>query len=1321
MKKAHFLALVFTGLGVFAKAQVLFNEASSKNDQVVLDQFNESSDWIELYNTADSAINLSNYYLSDDADNKLKWQIEKSSIDALGYTILFASDRDLRSTSSAIPNYNALKTHVSGYADSTATAKGDSYVLPLDHSEIYNDATKTISARIYRADNGENSTYAGINVSLTPTNTPINLSSYNEFVVKGSIQNQRSLIARFVQDGLDSWRGYGFRLNGDGTEFEYHIPLYDNASGLDMSKIEFISLESSGGKDEFTDVRISEMYFSFNDTIGGIHENYYTYADESNENAGESTVVPLDYSDVISLVNNQNVISATLNMADNSGPGKLGFSYAGISCLFGGWNTIMNISNFSHVLIDAQISDNRSVMFRVLQDGTNSWEAFGQTLQGTGDTETYIVPLADEDILDLSKISGYQFEGLTPPGETEIRVFNVRFLTQKGDAFLHTNFKLSAGGETIFLSDPNGTTIDSLSIPELITDQSFGPKPDGSANDVVFLAPTPNTSNNGAASVDRYCEDVITFSTDAGFYNGTQSISLSGSDAIKFTLDGSEPTSTSTTYTQAIDVEKTTVIKAACFNSNELPRRTYVNTYFIDEQTDLPVFSLSTDAKHLFDENEGLFAFGPNANLDEYPYLGSNFWEDWEKPIYIEFFETDGSQQLELPAGVSIFGGWSRMHPSKSMRLKANKDYGPERMNYKFFKDKNIPDFRQILLRNSGNDFNESLYHDALNRNLIHGKTNNDAQAFRPAIAFINGEYWGILNLREKINEHFISENHGLNTDDIQLVDTWGGALHGEENNFWGIHYDVTNNDMSNQDNFDEHMSNFDYTNYIDFFATNIITSNWDWPQNNLKLWRPTGDGNPIRYITYDTDITLGNFGVQLADFDQIGRIRHNADDPHSEMFSSFIDNKAFQNDFINRSADLMNTIYQPDYIESEIDARIAEIDSEIPRHLDRWAGEYAKIDYTRTYSSWLSEKDATMTFVDTRLEYARDQLQDEFSLVSQVDVTLKVSPEGAGVIKISTIIPESFPWSGVYYNGVPVTLTAIANPGYSFDDWESSAISLSNDNTSQITLNINRSNNFTAYFLGSSQTAKLAISELNYNSSDALDSDDWVELFNYENKRLDVSDWTFTDKKFNPFTFPTGTILEPYERIVLVSDRTKFESVHTNVSARIFDIKLKFSNGGETLYVLDRDKNTVTEMSYDDKNDWPIEADGDGYTLEVFDPAQNLSIPQNWFTGCIGGSPGEGTSTECHPTAIVDIDDSKNQFTVYPNPSQGIVAIYSDKNIGINEIQVIDILGSIVYSSKGNGNSLSELNLSGLPKGVYTINILSRFGINEQKKIILD
>lgn len=1321
MKKAGFLALVFIGFVAYTNAQILINEASSKNDQVIFDQFNASSDWIELYNTADSAIILSNYYLSDDVNNKLKWQIEKSSIDSLGYTLLFASGKDLRSTSGTIPNYNALTTYVSGYADSTASTPGNSYVLPLDHAEIYDGTTETISARIYRADNGSNSTYAGINVSLTSTNTPINLNAYNEFILKGTIQNERSIITRFVQDGLESWKGFGFKLNGNGNEFEYHIPLYDNASGLDMSKIEFISLESAGDNDQFTDVRISEMYFSFNDTVGGIHENHYTYADESNDNPGESTVEPLDYNEVLHVVNNAHIISATINMGDNSGPGELGFSYAGISCSFGGWNSIMDISNFSHVVIDAQISDNRSLYFRMLQDGTNSWEGFGQLLQGTGDTSTYIIPLSEGGVLDLSKITGYQFEGQMPSGPTDVRVFDIRFVAQKGDAYLHTNFKLSSGGETLFLSDPNGATIDSLTIPELTTDQSFGPKPDGSSTNVVFLTPTPNASNNNAFSVDRYCEDVIIFSADAGFYNDTQTITLSGSTAIRYTLDGSEPTESSTVYTEGITVDKTTVIKAACFKSNELPRSTYVNTYFIDEETELPVFSLSTDAKHLFDENEGIFALGPNANLEEFPYLGSNFWEDWEKPIYIEFFETDGTQQLELPAGVSIFGGWSRMHPSKSMRLKANKDYGPERMNYKFFKDKNIPDFRQILLRNSGNDFNESLYHDAINRNLIHGKTDNDAQAFRPAIAFINGEYWGILNLREKINEHFISENHGISTDNIQLLDTWGGALHGEENNFWGIHYNVTNNDMSVQNNFDEHISNFDYTNYIDFFATNIITSNWDWPQNNLKLWRPTGDGNPLRYITYDTDITLGNFGVQLADFNQINRIRNTADDPHSEIFSSFLENKTFQNDFINRSADLMNTIYQPAYIEAEIDARIAEIDNEIPKHLDRWAGQYVKIDYTRSYSSWLSEKDATMAFVDARLEYARDQLQTEFSLTDQVSVNLKVSPEGAGVIKISTIIPDSFPWRGIYYHGVPVTITAIANPGYSFDDWESSAITLADDKSPQFTLDIHRSNTFTAYFKGNSRPIKLAISELNYNSSDALDSDDWIELYNYDTQPLDISGWTFTDKKFNPFTFPTGTILKPYERIVLVSNRAKFDAVHPALSAKVFDINFKFSNGGETLYILDRDDNQILEMTYDDANDWPIEADGEGYTLEVFDPAQNLSSPQNWFTGCIGGSPGEGTSSECHPTAVVEIDEVQNQFEIYPNPSQGIIAIYSDKNIAIKGIQVVDILGSIVYSSKGNANSLPEINLNHLPKGIYTLNIQSIFGINEQKKIILD
>lgn len=70
------------------------------------------------------------------------------------------------------------------------------------------------------------------------------------------------------------------------------------------------------------------------------------------------------------------------------------------------------------------------------------------------------------------------------------------------------------------------------------------------------------------------------------------------------------------------------------------------------------------------------------------------------------------------------------------------------------------------------------------------------------------------------------------------------------------------------------------------------------------------------------------------------------------------------------------------------------------------------------------------------RTTQVRNHIQSNFSLPNQVDLTLNVYPDGAGKIQISTISPEEYPWQGVYFNGIPIKIEAIANEGFDFLNW---------------------------------------------------------------------------------------------------------------------------------------------------------------------------------------------------------------------------------------------------------------------------------------------
>jgi len=172
---------------------------------------------------------------------------------------------------------------------------------------------------------------------------------------------------------------------------------------------------------------------------------------------------------------------------------------------------------------------------------------------------------------------------------------------------------------------------------------------------------------------------------------------------------------------------------------------------------------------------------------------------------------------------------------------------------------------------------------------------------------------------------------------------------------------------------------------------------------------------------------------------------------PHLLIYKQLLSNTKFRNYFINRYADLINTMFQPDRVSNIANKMADDIEPEMARHFNKWAGPISIFGFPIARAvdvvTWKAEIDSMLVFMQQRPGYVRNHIESNFLLNKQVDITLKVQPEGAGVIKINTIIPEKLPWTGVYFDGVPVTITAIPNEGYTFNHWEANITSLSNQN----------------------------------------------------------------------------------------------------------------------------------------------------------------------------------------------------------------------------------------------------------------------------------
>ena len=337
-------------------------------------------------------------------------------------------------------------------------------------------------------------------------------------------------------------------------------------------------------------------------------------------------------------------------------------------------------------------------------------------------------------------------------------------------AYLHTNFKLK-NEETVYLFDNTGQLIDSLLIPIVGLNQTAGRFPDGVVEEVrLFDEITPNASNKGE-NFSGIVDGDIEFSHTGGLYESSLDLTLSTNNpdaVIKYTTDGSNPTSTSRTYITPLSIANNLVLKAGLFADDFLPSRTYTQSYLVGTAHELPVISMVVDEQDFFSEATGIYALGFDFEVD-FPHFGANFWEDIERPIHLSFFERDGQLGFANNAGVKIFGGWSRGLDQRSLSLFFRSQYGVNVLDYSLFEQRPYSQYEAFVLRNSGNDWQNTMLRDLTLTGLMEN-SNVDIQAGRPVAAYINGDYWGLYNIREKINEHYLAALHEVRTEDITCL-----------------------------------------------------------------------------------------------------------------------------------------------------------------------------------------------------------------------------------------------------------------------------------------------------------------------------------------------------------------------------------------------------------------------------------------------------------------------------------------------------------------------------------------------------------------------
>ncbi|MFM7664465.1 MAG: CotH kinase family protein, partial [Bacteroidota bacterium] len=773
-------------------------------------------------------------------------------------------------------------------------------------------------------------------------------------------------------------------------------------------------------------------------------------------------------------------------------------------------------------------------------------------------------------------------------------------------------------GETLYLSNASGI-LDSLVVPDLEAEMSVGKNQDGIGPSVVFPSPTPNTTNNPSIGYSGY-ESMPLIQQVGGIYLQSLSVSVTNTSfhggIVRYTLNGNDPDTNSTLYTGPISLNTHSVVKVRCFpvGTNLLPSPIEAETFLFNESSTIPIVSLTIDDDDLY---------GPNGIFD-------NWWTDWKRPCVIEYFTPDGIKQFESKASVKPDGGGggSRSYPQHSVTVEpANTTFGTgENIHYPLFPEKPyVNDLQAIYIRNGSNFWNQYHQRDATFMRVMR-KSHANSQAYRPANVFLNGQFFGVYELREKANETYFNENYGNHVDSLDLlsVSYWYGSVlrtvKGSDSSFFNMVNFITTADKTNPAYLSQCDKRLDLKNYTDYIAAELWYGNVDWIHNNMKIARTRSTDNKWRFFLQDVELGLGNwsdYSTNMFDWFQYA-IQPNT---YYDIHSNLMQDSTYRNYFINRYADLMNTTLHQNTYTPIINQMYEELLPEMPRHFALWTGDVPGGMNNYTYT-----KNVMLGQFNNRNTAVRNQMLNYYNLQNTVNVTLNTIPAGAGYIKISSIVPDSLPWTGVYFNGNPVRISAHANPGFTFDHWEYNINLDPNQlNQSSVVVNIATDDYFHAVFQGSPRDTALTVSEIHYNPDPSLDGGNWIELHNFGDHAMDLTGYRVKSSNFyDNFEFKDGTTLPANGYLVIAQDTTLFKSIYPGVNNVTGGTVFGWENNEDSIYVLAPHNESIVAMHYNDDAPYPRCADGYGRTMENKYINDQILDSTSWFCGCIGGSPGE-------------------------------------------------------------------------------------------------
>ena len=910
--------------------KLVLNEIMTNNKGTICDENGKLYDYVEIYNGNDHEINLKNYGLSDEND-KVKWVFGDTVIDAKSYLIVFLSGKS-----------GPLS------ADFKLKSAGGEVVALLKPNGKVVDAVETIGldANTVMARNEKGKWVVQSQPTPGFANT---ISGHEEFTKSLNSSEKKTLqINEILAENKGNFKNSAGDYSGY-VEIKNISDSFINLEGYSLSNSDDVNF-----KWQFPNVGLSSGEVLVVFTSGKNNLDGELNAGFKLKNKNGVVVLSNNKGKVIDKVTYENLANGVA-LINQSG------KYLESNAISPGYaNTVDGIKSFQKKYLtpprDLIISEAMNSNYSYLaQNGGNYYDWV--ELYNNGSSS---IKLSDYCITsNINTVCMYKLP------DVELKKGEYYIIMASGDERLsnskykHASFKLG-DNDGLYITK-NNTIIDSMYIANVPKGYSMGR---GSNYGIYYYSkPTPGSSNGSGTEAVSY---VPSASVKSGVFNNSSGfqVALNGSGTIYYTLDGSKPTTSSKVYSSPLTIKKTTVLRIYSKESGKISSPVQTYSYIVNENHTLPVLSLAINESAL-------------SNVNRHTSLNSTVIE----PCNVELIEKDGTG-FQIDAGLKLFGGSTRSYRKKSYEIKFKKKYGDAHLNYKVFDTVDSSVFDSLVLRTGSQDefaySKRVIIRDIVATSLVDEYTNVDVQAYKPVVVYINGDYWGLYFIREKVDETFVANHYNVKTtkSDTDILRIDGEVKTGSRTKYNNMMSFINNNSLSNKNNYAKIKEQIDIENLCDFWVAEIWANNYDIVNtryfSNAKI-----DNGKWKFIYYDLDSGFYNYKAGQYGFTYYTRTQGIGYGYFSTaLLRNLMKSSEFKKTFLERLSYNLKNTWSTDTWTKKIDAVIKEIGTdEIKRNLKRWN--------VCSYSEWQNHVDDLKAFAKRRNSSIVTEAKSYFNLSS--------------------------------------------------------------------------------------------------------------------------------------------------------------------------------------------------------------------------------------------------------------------------------------------------------------------------------------------------